>query len=321
MKTLTVTLAAALLLFGYCPLTAQEDVTIVAPTSEAAKGLDLKAVSELFKEAKDLEEFEKALNDPETGVNNLDLDGNGEVDYIRVVEQAADDARLIILQVPLGKDEFQDVATIEVEKTGNEAYSMQVRGNEVIYGPDYYVAPVSVHIHTWPLITWMYAPYHRPYRSRFYFGFYPPWWRPYRPVTVSVYRTRTVRFTTRTTFTVTRTSRVQTVTKVNYKPRNSTRVRKTTVTRTGRTTTTKTTVKRTNTNTGKTTRVGVKKTTKAVGVSRTNENTGKTTKVGVKKTTNKNTGRTTVTAGKKKTKRTKSGSTTVTKTKKKRRRK
>lgn len=224
-----------------------EDVTIVAPTSEAAEGLDLKAVCELFKDSENLEEFEKALNDPETGLNNLDLDDNGEVDFVRVVEEAADETRVIILQVPLGEDEFQDVATIEVEKTGDEEYNMQIHGNEDIYGVDYYVAPTVVHIHTWPVIVWLYGPVYHPYRSVYYWGYYPRWWRPYHPVAINVYRTRTVTFTRRTTFTVTKTSRVRTVHRVKYKPRSSTLVRKkttrTTIKRGGK----KTTIKRTKT--------------------------------------------------------------------------
>ncbi len=72
------TLFAALLLLSvsYCFVFGQ-DVTIVAPTSEAAEGLDLNAVSELFKDSKNLDEFEKALNDSSIGVNNLDLDNDG----------------------------------------------------------------------------------------------------------------------------------------------------------------------------------------------------------------------------------------------------
>lgn len=266
------------------PMFAQDDVTIVAPTSEAAEGLDLQAVSELFKDAENLEAFEKSLNDPETGVNNLDLDDNGEVDYIRLVEEVADDAHVIILQAALGADEFQDVATIEVERNDEDDYNMQVRGNEDIYGVNYYVAPVQVHVHTWPIIGWMYRPYYRPYRSVYYWGSYPRWWKPYRPVTVRVYRTRTVRFTSRKSFTVTRTSRVHSVTRVNYKARSSTRVKKTTVTRTTttrkKTTTVKKGTKRTNKKAGRTT---VKK-----GVKKKNNKAGKTTvKKGTKKKTAK----------------------------------
>ena len=225
MKSLIIKSIIALLLF-YSLAFAQEDVTIVSQTSEAAEGLDLQAVSELFKESEDLESFEKSLNDPDTGVNNLDLDENGEVDFIRVVEEVADETHVIILQVPLGEDEFQDVATIEIEKTDDESYNMQVHGNEDLYGADYYVAPTVVRIHTWPIIAQIYAPRYRPYRSRYYWGFYPRWWQPYRPVKVRVYHTRIGKYRTRNTFMVTRTGRVRTVHKVKYTPRGSVRVKK-----------------------------------------------------------------------------------------------
>lgn len=232
----------AVLLCGSVVL-AQDKVAVITPASEAAEGLDLHAVGELFKAAESLEAFEKALNDSEIGVNNLDLDDNGEVDFIRVVEEVSGDTHVIILQVPLGKDEFQDVATIEVERVGDDKYNFQLHGNEVIYGADYYVVPSDVTIHRWPVIVSIYRPAYRPYRSAFHFGYYPRWWRPYRPVTVSVYRARTVRYTGRASFTVARTTGVRTTTRVNYSSRNSTLVRKkTTVNRSGRkTTVTKTT--------------------------------------------------------------------------------
>ena len=223
-------------------VSADDDVTVVAPTSEAADGLDLQAVGELFKDSKNLEEFEKSLNDPDNGINNLDLDENGEVDFIRVVEEVADNTHVIILQAALGEDDFQDVATIEVEKESDDKYNMQVHGNVIIYGEDYYVAPAVVHVHTWPIITWIYRPVYRPYRSVYYWGHYPRWWRPFHPVSVHVYRTRTVRLTRHNTFTVTRTTRVRTVNKVSYKSRTSVRVTK--KTRVNRTT--KATVKKTN---------------------------------------------------------------------------
>jgi hypothetical protein len=276
---------AILMTCGLSQASGQDNVTIVAPSSEAAEGLDLKAVSSLFQDSENLEVFEKALNDPEVGINNLDLNEDDQTDFIRVVEEANEDARLIILQVPLAEDEFQDVATIEVEKTGDDGYNMQVCGNEIIYGYDYYVAPVYVHIHTWPIITWMYGPLYRPYRSVFRMGFYPRWWRPYRPVSIQIYRTRTVKFTTRRQFTIRSSSRITTVNRINYKPRSSTLVtKKTKVTvstkRRGKTTTVTAGVKKTtNSKTGKkTVKKGVKKTTKTKGGKKTTVKKGKVTK-------------------------------------------
>ncbi|HOP22502.1 MAG TPA: hypothetical protein PK055_08155 [Gammaproteobacteria bacterium] len=295
MKNKLIALIFMVLTFGQAW---SKDVTVLSQSSEAADGLDLMAVSELFKETPNLEEFEKSLNDPNIGINNLDLDNNGYVDFIRVVEDAVEDTRIIILQAALGEDEFQDVATIEVEKSGND-YNLQVRGNVIVYGPDYYIAPSVVRIATWPILGWIYRPVYRPYRSTFYFGYYPRWWKPFRPVHINVYRTRTVTFTKRNTFVVTKTNRVKTVNKVTYKPSNSSKVTRTVG------------VKKTTTNGKTTTAVGVKKTRTTA-----NGNTV-TTKKGVKRTNNKNTGTTTTTKGVKKTKTNKDGSKTkVKKTKK-----
>ena len=237
--------AIALLCISFCLTFAQENVTVVAAASEAAEGLDLHAVAELFKDSENLEAFEKALNDPEEGVNNLDLDENDEIDYIRIVEEVADGTHVIILQAVLAEDEFQDVATIEVEKNSEADVNLQIHGNDDIYGADYYMAPTVVSVHTWPMIVWLYRPHYRPYRSVFHFGVYPRWWKPYRPVKVNVYRTRTVKLRGRKTFVVHKKSRVKTVRRVNYKPRNSKRVTKTTIkTRRGRTTVKRTQVKR-----------------------------------------------------------------------------
>ena len=198
------------------------------------------------------------------------------------MEEASDDAHLIVLQAPLGENEFQDVATIEVEKNGEEEYNLQVRGTEVLYGPNYYLVPAHVHIHTWAIVSWIFRPVYHPYRSAFYFGFYPRWWHPWHPVAVNVYRTRTVRFTTRATFTVAHTTRVTRVTRVNYHASSSVLVKKQTHAAHGngvKTTTVKAgKVEVHNPRTGKETTIkGVKKTTKTEH--------GKKTTVKAKKTT------------------------------------
>jgi hypothetical protein len=198
-----------------------EDVKVTAPDSSAASGLALEAVGQLFKDAANLEAFEKALNDPDTGVNNLDLNGDGNVNFIRVIEETAEGVHLIVLQAQLAENDFQDVATVEVEKSGGEQVAMQVHGNADLYGPDVYVTVTDVHIHRWPIIALIYGPAYRPYRSVFHFGFYPPWWRPFRPVAFHVYRTRTVRIVPRGVFAVTKTTRVHHITRVHYVPRSS----------------------------------------------------------------------------------------------------
>ncbi len=242
-----------LLMLAFLPVNdyaifAQEQTTGTPASASAAEGLNLVAFGELFKGSENLQAFERAVNNPETGINNLDLDENGEVDFIRIVEEVSGNTHVVIAQVALEKDDVQDVATIEIEKESDTQYNFQIRGNEILYGVDYYVAPADVYVYRWPIVNFMYRPAYRPYRSTFYFGFYPHWYRPYRPVHINVYRTRTVRLTGRTTFAITRTPRVKSVTRVHYTARNSALVKKrTTITHTrgGKTTVTRSTTVRT----------------------------------------------------------------------------
>jgi hypothetical protein len=213
------------MLTGFWPVFAQEKITVTASAPDAANGLDLTAVGQLFKSSTNLEVFERALNDPDAGVNNLDLDGDGNVDFIRVVEETVEGVHLIILQVPLAENEFQDVATIEVERTGEDRYIMQVHGNDFIYGTDYYVTASDIRIHRWPIIAMIYRPVYRPYRSMFHFGYYPNWWRPRVPLAVHAYRSRTVKIADRNVFTVARKTRVTGAARVHYVPRSSTHFR------------------------------------------------------------------------------------------------
>ena len=67
---------------------ADETITVTANDTDISAALDLKAVATLFGESENLEAFEQKLNDEETHISNLDLNGDGQVDYLRVVETA-----------------------------------------------------------------------------------------------------------------------------------------------------------------------------------------------------------------------------------------
>lgn len=58
--------------------------------------LDLFAVLNLFQKSKTIEEFEKTLNEEKTAINNLDLNLDGKVDFIKVqTEQKENDFTFI----------------------------------------------------------------------------------------------------------------------------------------------------------------------------------------------------------------------------------
>ena len=70
----------------------------VNATSDLSYDLDLQAVAIAFAEARTLEEFEWYLNDYSRQISNLDLNRDGYVDYLRVVEQIYSGTHLIIIQ-------------------------------------------------------------------------------------------------------------------------------------------------------------------------------------------------------------------------------
>ena len=181
---------------------------IMAQSDDDATGLpgdhfSLEGALEMFKKAASPEEFEKMINTEGNHVNNLDLNGDGDIDYINVIDHINDDAHAIVLQVAISPTENQDIAVIELEKDGKESAVLQIIGDEEIYGESTIVEPsdsddlpmnkkgpslyeyddaLIVNVWFWPSVRYVYAPVYRPWVSPFRYAFYPTWWRPWRPL-------------------------------------------------------------------------------------------------------------------------------------------
>ncbi len=187
-------------LMAFCLLS----FSLVAQTEETGFDGDhfsLEGALSLFEDAKSLEDFETALNTEKNHVNNLDLNEDGDIDYIRVIDNMDGDIHAIVLQVPLSTDESQDIAVIEIEKTGESNATLQIIGDEDIYGEMKIVEPfdvkadptgkgpnaqfahyrVVVNVWMWPSVRFVYAPRYRPYVSPWGWRAYPRTWRPWRP--------------------------------------------------------------------------------------------------------------------------------------------
>ena len=195
-----------LLLLSLC-IQAQDDEN---STGLPGDNFSLEGALELFKNAASPEDFEKQLNSENNHVNNLDLNGDGDIDYVKVISKVDKDIHLFILQVPVSATENQDIAVIEVEKTGKEEAILQIIGDEDIFGEEIIVEPsdgtdaeeedggkgpmynredaiVVVNVWGWPTVRYIYAPAYRPWVSPWRWSLYPTWWRPWRPLTWSVW--------------------------------------------------------------------------------------------------------------------------------------
>ncbi len=177
-------------LLGIFSATAQDKTTVRANSSDISDNLDLRAVATIFGDSRDLEDFERRLNDPELQISNLDLNNDNYVDYLRVVESIEGNAHIIVIQTVLDKDLYQDVATVEVEKDRNNNVTVQVVGDVYMYGANYIYEPVYV---SRPIIytTFWVTNYH-PYYSTWYWGYYPAYYTVWRPYPIFRYRNNIV---------------------------------------------------------------------------------------------------------------------------------
>lgn len=169
------------------------NVTSLQIPAGAGEGLDLRAVGELVKTAEDAEALERMINDSSRGLNNLDLDRDGEVDYISVEEFGGGTSRGFMLVAKLKDGQKQEVATIDIEKTSNSQADLEIRGNERVYGANHYHHS-SFGIGDYLMMRWLFSS-HAMYRSPYSYGRYPGYYSRYRVATPATYRTRTARAT------------------------------------------------------------------------------------------------------------------------------
>ena len=175
--------------------------------------LNLYAVFKLFQQSETLEGFERSLNDKNLKINNLDLDGNGLVDFIMVIDYPDGDVHTIVLRDAVSDTESQDIAVFTVQRDHDGKILVQLIGDEALYGKDYIIEPnidgpvpgqtpnpgytgntvvvngrnvtvvrtTYIQIASWPLIRFIYLPDYVIWHSSWHYGYYPHYWHPWHP--------------------------------------------------------------------------------------------------------------------------------------------
>lgn len=184
MKTTLASLLVVLLL-TITQLSAQQKITVEAQNDDISYNLDLKAVASIFGDSKDLEEFEMKLNDYDSQISNLDLNNDGEVDYLRVIESSENNVHVVVIQAVLDRDVFQDVASILVERNSSNRTYVQVIGDPYMYGSNYIIEPV--YYHTPSIYSFFWGRNYRTWYSPYYWGYYPTYYRNRSPFAVNIY--------------------------------------------------------------------------------------------------------------------------------------
>jgi len=182
---LFIALLLATLLFSSTQLLARSSNIVYSQNYQMDQDLDLNAVASIFGESRDLHDFERRLNDPYYQISNLDLNRDGYVDYLRVIEFVDGPYHLIVIQAVIGYKRYQDIATIEVSKRYNQVY-VEIVGDRYIYGPNYIIEPLYYYRPDIFRTFWQ-RRYYTPYYSSYRWRYYPSYYRPWRPLPVPYY--------------------------------------------------------------------------------------------------------------------------------------
>ena len=201
----------------FCLPAFSQSQTDTASLGLAGDNLDLYAVLDLFLKSKTIEGFEKSLNDTKSKINNLDLDLDGKIDFIKVVTKKEDsNSYTFILQDAVSKTETQDVAVILVNRDKNKKITVQIVGDEDLYGKDYVIEPrtspsssvtanpayqgsdpvvkdvpastTTVVVQSAPIVQYVYSPAYVPYYPPYYYGYHPPYFAMATVIAVGIYR-------------------------------------------------------------------------------------------------------------------------------------
>ncbi len=184
-------------------------VNITATTALAGQNFDLQALGELVVKYPDPEDLIREVN-KSGGINNLDIDEDGNVDFISVREGDNSSGQVVELvfeaQLADGKT---DICSVNYDKVNQQ---VTIAGNPSYYPSDaYYVRP-----YVYPSTFFWFSPYRAHYVNPYYYGYYPSYYNPYVSVGFGAYSSRSVVRTARTTTTYKKTSRPQSSTNKSW---------------------------------------------------------------------------------------------------------
>jgi hypothetical protein len=160
----------------------QNSVTI---ENNAPAGFDVNKLAQLVKTSTDPQTLEKSINDPNNHINNLDLDKDGNIDYLKVEEP--DKNRLNVVDDVSAADSVT-VARINIQPNqDNNTADLNVQGNPDYAGPNNYYHS-SFSLTDMLLLSYFMRP-HMYYMPMYHYGYYPSYYSRVR--TVSTFRPTT----------------------------------------------------------------------------------------------------------------------------------
>jgi hypothetical protein len=183
MKRVFLSISLAVLLISCGSNPDQPQGNNVSIQANALPGFNVNNFANLVKKTSNPTQLESAINAPDNDINNLDLDKDGKVDFLKVVEskdklQVVDD---------VNNTDSVNVATLNITPNQtNDRADLQIQGNPTYCGQDYYYHS-SFGLGDMLLLSYLLSP-HRYYYPMYHYGYYPSYYHSY---SINSYRTVT----------------------------------------------------------------------------------------------------------------------------------
>jgi len=191
MKKIFIALTLLAVIASSCNQNRREQNNVTIENNTTA-GFDVNKLAQFVKTSTDPETLEKAINNPANQINNLDLDKDGNIDYLKVEE--GDNHKLKVID-DVSNSESVTVASINIDpnNTSNTA-DLNIQGNPSYVGyNNYYHSSFS--FTDFLLLSYIMRP-HAYYMPMYHYGYYPSYYSrvhtysTFRPTTSSYMSSR-----------------------------------------------------------------------------------------------------------------------------------
>ncbi|WP_295717792.1 hypothetical protein [Mucilaginibacter sp.] len=192
MKKIFIALTGLVLLVSACNQNSPQQNNVTIENNTTA-GFDVNKLAQFVKTSTDPQTLEKAINNPANQINNLDLDKDGNIDYLKV--QEADNNKLNVID-DVSNSQAVTVASINVQPTGNNnSANLDIQGNPSYAGYNNYYHS-SFGLTDFLILSYFLRP-HSYYVPMYHYGYYPSYYTrtrtytTFRPTTSSHMSSRT----------------------------------------------------------------------------------------------------------------------------------
>jgi hypothetical protein len=191
MKKIFIALTGLVLLASACNQNPPQQNNVTIENNTTA-GFDVNKLAQFVKTSTDPQTLEKAINNPANQINNLDLDKDGNIDYLKV--QESDNNKLKVID-DVSNSESVTVASINVSPDNNSnTADLNIQGNPSYAGYNNYYHS-SFTFTDFLLMSYLLRP-HSYYMPMYHYGYYPSYYTrtrtytTFRPTTSSAMSSR-----------------------------------------------------------------------------------------------------------------------------------